>query len=165
MKQGALFYEIALPAYCKRYRTGCSTIDKCPCLADLLHCTKAVFLTRTTLGQRMMEQAPHQARVPHRFKPGNPGRPTVAEKRARILARATEFALPLGGLERLDAIERTLIEQAAELSLRRPRRQDELVRTANIVNRILRDVLRRHKPADASRRSELGDYLKTRVPA
>jgi hypothetical protein len=72
-------------------------------------------------------------------------------------AKAVELAEPLGGLVSLNSIERTLIFNAAELTLSRPRRHDERVRTANIVNRILRDVLLRHKPAQKP--AGLRDYL------
>jgi hypothetical protein len=75
--------------------------------------------------------------------------------------RAAELAEPLGGLENLNAIERTLIERAAELTLSKPRRHDQRLRTANIVNRILRDVLRRHGPAPKSAPS-LADYVRSK---
>jgi hypothetical protein len=117
-------------------------------------------------------QSPQQTRRPpptNGFKPGVSGNPygklSRTAQRALVQARAHELAEELGGYESLSAIEKTLIERAAELTLSKPRRHDQRIRTANIVNRILRDVLRRRRQNDASRRSELGNYLKTRVPA
>jgi hypothetical protein len=75
-----------------------------------------------------------------------------------VLAKARELAEPIGGFENLNSIERTLIERAAELTLSKPRRHDERVRTANIVNRILRDVLRRRGPVGKGG-SDLGSLL------
>jgi hypothetical protein len=100
------------------------------------------------------EQSPEQARRPptNGFKPGVSGNPygkaSKAQQRAMVLARAGELAEPLGGYEGLNSVEKILLEQAAELTLSKPRRHDQRLRTANIVNRILRDVLRRHGPLD-----------------
>jgi hypothetical protein len=78
---------------------------------------------------------------------GNPfGKLSRTTQRALVLGCASELAQELGGYESLSAIEKTLIERAAELTLSKPRRHDQRIRTANIVNRILRDVLRRHTP-------------------
>ena len=111
-------------------------------------------------------QSPQQSRrspPTNGFKKGASGnvygKASKAQQRAMLLARATELAEPLGGFENLNAIERTLIERAAELTLSKPRRHDQRLRTANIVNRILRDVLRRHKPVGSNRVSPLRDYL------
>ena len=101
------------------------------------------------------------------FKPGQSGNPagkqSVAAHRATVLAKAHKLAEPLGGFENLNAIEQTLIERAADLALTRPRRHDERVRTANIVNRILRDVLRRHGPVPAKAGSDLGPSLSSLI--
>jgi hypothetical protein len=79
---------------------------------------------------------------------GNPrGRTTAAEKRAHILALARQYAEPIGGLDSIPAVERELLLRAAELAQYRPQRFDQRLRAANIINRIIRDVLRRHKPA------------------
>src|SRR5262249_6840907 len=110
-------------------------------------------------------QSPQQTRRPpptNGFKPGVSGNPfgkaSKAQQRAMLLARAAELAEPLGGLQGLDGIERILIEHAAELTLSKPRRHDQRLRTANIVNRILRDVLRRHGPVGKGG-SDLGSLL------
>jgi hypothetical protein len=104
-------------------------------------------------------------RYPNRYPKGVSGnlagRPSRAQQRALVLARAHELAAELGGYESLGPIERTLIERAADLLCRKPRRYDDCVRRDNLVSRILRDVLRRHRPA-APHRSELRDYLADR---
>lgn len=119
------------------------------------------MLKKEQIADQMPDQETAQ-RYPNRYRPGqsgNPaGRPSRTQRRALLLGRATELAEPLGGLENLNAIERTLIEHAAELTLSRPRRHDERVATANIVNRILRDVLRRHAPV-GNGGSDLGSLL------
>jgi len=94
-------------------------------------------------------------RYPNRYKPGQSGnlkgRPSHAELRARQAAKARELAAPLGGLEALNSIERTLIERCAELLCKRPRRYDEIVRRDNLVSRILRDLVhRRYGPAGST---------------
>jgi hypothetical protein len=98
-----------------------------------------------------------------RFRPGesaNPsGRPSRAQRRALILAKAHELAEPIGGFENLNSIERELIQQAAEMLRRRPRNQVERVKISNLVSRILRDALRRHR-SDKSPKDGLGDYLR-----
>jgi hypothetical protein len=52
-----------------------------------------------------------------------------------------------------------LIERATDLLCKRPRRYDECVRRDNLVSRILRDVLRRHGPADSGNPKPLRDRL------
>jgi hypothetical protein len=110
-------------------------------------------------------QSPSQSRRPpptNGFKPGVSGNPfgkaSKAQQRAMVLARATELAEPLGGYENLNALEKTLLEQAATLTLSKPRRHDLRLRTANIVNRIVRDVMRRHGPVGKGG-SDLGSLL------
>jgi hypothetical protein len=99
------------------------------------------------------------------FKPGASGNPfgklSRTAQRALVLGRANELAQELGGYENLSAIERTLIEKAAELTLSKPRRHDQRIRTANIVNRILRDILRRRTPPGrpGGRPNPLQSYL------
>jgi hypothetical protein len=75
-----------------------------------------------------------------------------------VLAKCFELAEPIGGYDNLNSIERELIQQAADLLLRRPRDQFVRVRIANITSRILRDSLRRHA-ADKSPKDGLGEYL------
>jgi len=81
------------------------------------------------------------------FQPGvsgNPsGKPSQGEQRARLLAKAAELAAPLGGYDALNAIERTLIEEAAALQLSKPKRNDERLRRANVTSRIMRDLIKR----------------------
>jgi hypothetical protein len=120
-------------------------------------------------------QSTEQSRRPpptNGFKPGVSGNPfgklSRTAQRALVQARSYELAQELGGFDTLSAIEKTLIERAAELTLSKPRRHDHRLRTANVVNRILRDILaRRRSPGGNAkpRRSPLGEYLKGRVPA
>jgi hypothetical protein len=63
----------------------------------------------------------------------------------------------------LNHIEQTLLERAAELLLRRPRRQEDVVKRDNLVSRILRDALRRHQIPNRvgrPRKNNLDDYLR-----
>jgi hypothetical protein len=82
-----------------------------------------------------------------------------AKQRALVQARAHELSVELGGYENLTAVEKILIDQAATLTLSKPRRHDQRLRTANIVNRILRDILRRHGPVSSNPVPPLRDYL------
>ena len=77
------------------------------------------------------------------------------------MTKAHELAEELGGYESLGLIERTLIERAAELLLRRPRRPDEVVKISNLVSRILRDCLRRHQTNKPPGRPGLGSLLRS----
>src|SRR5262249_27579585 len=103
-----------------------------------------------------MQQTPNQLpdQTPWRFKPGqsgNPaGRPSRAERQARIDARARELAVEFGGWERLSTVDRVYVEQAAALLVRRPHSAEDAVRCANAVGRLLGAVERRRgtsKPA------------------
>ena len=110
---------------------------------------------------QLLEQQPQQPRRRgfQKGQSGNPaGRLSAAARRALVLARAHELAAELGGYESLSPIERTLIDRAADLLLRKPRRYDQCVRRDNLVNRILRDILRRHGPVSKAG-SDLGSLL------
>jgi hypothetical protein len=108
-------------------------------------------------------------RYSNRYRPGQSGnlagRPSRAHQRARIAAKAAEFAEPFGGLARVNAVERTLLEKAAELALTKPRTHSERVRTGNLLNRILRDVFKRCGPADSGNPKPLRDRLATGIGA
>jgi len=93
----------------------------------------------------MLDRAPD--RVYHGCAvPGNRGRPTAAERRARIEAIAKELAAEYGGLANLTAVERLLVMQAAELSLRKPRNAEDHVRIINSTQRALARLAKRQKP-------------------
>jgi hypothetical protein len=103
-------------------------------------------------------------RYPNRYRPGQSGnlagRPSAAQRRARVLAEAHRLAQPLGrDFESLDSITQTLLLRCADLLLRKPRRYDECVRRDNLVSRILRDVLRRHGPVWGNSTSPLRERL------
>jgi hypothetical protein len=70
--------------------------------------------------------------------PGNPGRPSAAQKRAMIEGRARELAE--GQYDRLSARDRALLLQAADLMLRPRRKREDMVRRANAVTRLLSHV-------------------------
>jgi hypothetical protein len=78
--------------------------------------------------------------------PGNRGRPTAAERRARIEAIAEALAAEYGGLGSLTAVERLLVMQAAELSLRKPRTAEDHVRIVNATQRALSKLGKRQRP-------------------
>jgi hypothetical protein len=93
---------------------------------------------------RMTERTPD--RVYHGCAtPGNPGRPTAAERRVRIEVIAKQLAAEYGGLESLTAVERLLVMQAAELSLRKPRNAEDHVRIINATQRALAKLGKRQK--------------------
>jgi hypothetical protein len=71
------------------------------------------------------------------------GRPSRAERQARIDAKARELAAEFGGIDRLSVVDRTLIEQAAALLVRKPHSAEDAVRCANAVGRLLGAVQRR----------------------
>lgn len=82
--------------------------------------------------------------------PGNPGRPSAAELRARIEAEARRLAQEFGGLDELSIIDRTFVMQAAGLLIRRPRRREDQVRRVNAVGRLLNRVRRSAREATPS---------------
>jgi len=83
--------------------------------------------------------------------PGNPswskgvsanprGRENAAQRRARRDAIIAAWAEPYGGIEVLRPAELMLLNQAAELSMVRPRRSQDQVRHANTISKILTQV-------------------------
>ena len=85
--------------------------------------------------------------VSGKFLPGrsaNPsGRPSRAERQARIDAKARELAEAFGGWDRLTVLDRVRIEQAAVLLAGRPKGHEDRVRYANTLDRLLGAVERR----------------------
>ncbi len=94
---------------------------------------------------QVSQQAQHQA--DGRFAPGASGNPLGRESRAAKLARrdarAAELAAEFGGLDALTAVERVMIQQAAELLLGNPRSAEDKVRYANTIARLLGAVRKR----------------------
>jgi hypothetical protein len=95
------------------------------------------------------EQVDAQRRplLPQNWRPGVSGNRlgrSNAARAARLAAKVAELSVEVGGVERLGAIDRVLIEQAASLLLRRPKSYDDQVRVTNSVQRILRGIAKRH---------------------
>jgi hypothetical protein len=84
-------------------------------------------------------QVPAQARDPVTGQfligwSGNPaGKMSKAARQARLEGKCRELASEFAGWDRLSVVERTLIEQAAALLLRKPPRSEDAVRCANSV--------------------------------
>src|SRR5262249_9224128 len=76
---------------------------------------------------------------PWQWKPGQSGNPagkmSAAERRARLDAMVNDWGAELGG--KVGTAERMLLRRAAELSLVRPHRNEDHVRTVNAVSRLL----------------------------
>ena len=86
---------------------------------------------------------------------GNPkGSITAAERRARIAAKVDGWVAELGG--RVGAAERELLQRAAELSMLKPRRNEDAVRTANTISKLLAQAgFNRHRKRRDPERSDL----------
>jgi hypothetical protein len=93
------------------------------------------------------EQKPKQAKP----RGGNPnwargvsqnprGRETKAEREARRDAIIAAWADPFGGVAVLRSAELTLLREAAELSMCKPRNSEDRVRHANTISKILAQV-------------------------
>lgn len=86
---------------------------------------------------------------------GNPrGSIPAAERRARIAAQVEGWIAELGG--KVGSYERGLLQRAAELSLLHPRRNEDAIRTANTIARLLgqagfRDRRREEEESDVAR--------------
>jgi hypothetical protein len=100
-------------------------------------------------------QQPGQRRIYGRpFPPGVSGNPagkmTAAERRARLDGMVEDWVAELGG--RVGTAERMLLRRAAELSLVRPHRNEDHVRTVNTISKLLaqagfrKDRPRKRKP-------------------
>jgi hypothetical protein len=75
------------------------------------------------------------------WKPGVSANPRGKESRAQRMARrdatVEAWCAPFGGVSELQPAELMLLQQAAELSMVRPRRSEDQVRHANTISRIL----------------------------
>jgi hypothetical protein len=109
--------------------------------------------------ERLPEHLPERGRNGGCAYPGNPGRPSAAEKRARIEAEAASLAAEYGGMSKVSAIDRTLILQAAALLTRRPRNGEDAVRASNAVARLLSIVARRHGGRRRPRSTTTANWL------
>jgi hypothetical protein len=83
-----------------------------------------------------------EQQITGRFRPGQSGNPrgrlSRAEQRARVASQVAEWATELAALGvRVGAVERGLLQRAAELSLLHPRRNEDAIRTANALSRLL----------------------------
>jgi hypothetical protein len=79
-----------------------------------------------------------------RFKVGQCANPRGrASRKARIAAKMRELAGPLGGLDGMDAVALTLLEQAASVAISTPSKSEDAVRGANSVSRLLGIIERR----------------------
>jgi hypothetical protein len=121
------------------------------------------------VGKQMAEQTGPSGRYPNRFPKGvsgNPrGRPSYAQRKAMVLAKAHEYGASVGGFANLPVIEQDLLLQAAQMSLTHPHRHEARIKQANILNRILRDIQLRRIYATRQinplrQRSRLNDYLR-----
>jgi hypothetical protein len=96
------------------------------------------------------------------FKPGVSGNPLGREgvARARLEAKLVELAADFGGVSALSTLERTLLEQAARLLVRRlPVNPVDAVRVVNVVARLIRQVQQGRAPvAAASPPARLADW-------
>jgi hypothetical protein len=103
---------------------------------------------------------------PWRFKPGQSGNPLgrAASTKAKLDAKMAELAAEYGGVAALTVFERTLIEQAAGLLLRKPSTAEDAVRIANAVARLIR-VVQRGRAAAAPTPARLADWARTAPPA
>jgi hypothetical protein len=112
-----------------------------------------------------MQVRPHPARNPTGrggFQPGISGNPagseSAAARRARVAAKVETWVQELG--DKVGAVERDLLQRAAEMSLLRPRRHEDLVRVTNTISKLLaqagfrKDRPRKRKPTMVS---ALGD--------
>jgi hypothetical protein len=79
----------------------------------------------------------------------------VAEVKARTLAEAYRLSVEFGGYDSLSVTDRVLIEQAATLLLRRPRRREDDLRRINSIGRLLGALRRRHDPGPKRRLTRL----------
>jgi hypothetical protein len=69
---------------------------------------------------------------------GNPaGKESLARRRERIEATVEAWCAPYGGPSILQPAEMALVRRAAELSLCRPRRHEDVIRYTNAISRIL----------------------------
>jgi hypothetical protein len=74
----------------------------------------------------------------HKGTSANPrGRESYAARRARRERIVAEWAAPFGGVGVLKPAEVVLLDQAAELSLRRPRTAEDCVRIANSISKLM----------------------------
>jgi hypothetical protein len=90
-------------------------------------------------GRQGGQQQPQRRVYGRPFPPGVSGNPagkmTAAERRARLDRMVEDWVAELGG--RVGSAERMLLRRAAELSLVRPHRNEDHVRTANTISKLL----------------------------
>jgi hypothetical protein len=98
-----------------------------------------------------------------RFKPGQSGNPLgpTAARRLKLEAKCRELAAEFGGWDGLSVVEKTMIDQAAALLVRRrPAGVENMVRCANAVARLLHVVERsRGKGCQKAEAASLGALL------
>jgi hypothetical protein len=104
---------------------------------------------------------------PWRFKPGQSGNPLgrAASTKAKFDAKMAELAADYGGVSALTVSERTLLEQAAGLLLRKPSTAEDAVRIANAVARLIRVVQRGRGAVPTQKGQSLEEYLAKREGA
>ena len=91
-----------------------------------------------------LQQQERQRTYGRPFLPGQSGNPAgSAGRRERLERKVAELAEVLGGLDRMSALDRTYLEQAAQILMRRPRSHADAVRAANTVRGLIAAVERR----------------------
>jgi hypothetical protein len=90
-------------------------------------------------------------------KPFAKGVNGFASWRERVAAKAREIAEPLGGLDRMSALDRLYVEKAASLLLRNPHNGENELRLCNAARELISRV-----EARAERRGAAHPFMKAR---
>jgi hypothetical protein len=91
---------------------------------------------------------------------GNPrGRLSKAERDAKVRRTMIRLARPLGGIQKLTALELERLKLAAELLQRQPRNAEDRVRVANCIDRMLGSVERARMAAKPQRRQSTKAHM------